>query len=126
METKPLYELHNEHVGWLNKIDFYKGEVKILKNRIAEIAAKNNGKEILAQVEHFQNQLIVQANNMDELRHSIKEHEAYLRKNAAENPIAVDHRTFNDHSKMREDVHSFEKVFNELRHELNAFLSKTL
>jgi hypothetical protein len=70
--------------------------------------------------------LIVQRNNIDELAHSVNDHETYLVNRAKENPTAIDHRSVNDHPKMRESFNSFEKVMNELRKELNLFLSKTM
>lgn len=124
METKKIYELHEEHKEWLNNLAFYKDEIKVMQNRISEIASKNSSAEVLKQIEHFQNQLIIQRNNIDELSHSIKDHENYLENRVNENPTAVDHRKVNDHPKMRDSYTSFDKVFNELRKELNAFLAK--
>lgn len=124
METKKIYELHEEHKEWLNNLAFYKDEIKVMQNRISEVASKNSSPEVLKQIEHFQNQLIIQRNNIDELSHSIKDHENYLENRVNENPTAVDHRKVNDHPKMRDSYTSFDKVFNELRKELNAFLAK--
>ncbi|MBN8692652.1 MAG: hypothetical protein J0L69_05615 [Bacteroidetes bacterium] len=124
METKKIYELHEEHKEWLNNLAFYKDEIKVMQNRISEVASKNSSPEVLKQIEHFQNQLIIQRNNIDELCHSIKDHENYLENRVNENPTAVDHRKVNDHPKMRDSYTSFDKVFNELRKELNAFLAK--
>lgn len=124
METKKIYELHEEHKEWLNNLAFYKDEIKVMQNRISEVASKNSAADVLKQIEHFQNQLIIQRNNIDELSHSIKDHENYLENRVNENPTAVDHRKVNDHPKMRDSYTSFDKVFNELRKELNAFLAK--
>lgn len=126
METKKVYDLHEEHKEWSSKLAFYKDEIIVMKNRVSEIASKNTAKDTLSQVEHFQNQLIVQRNNIDEIAHSINEHETYLVNKAKENPTAIDHKSVNDHAKMRDSFNSFEKVFNELRHELNEFLMKTM
>ena len=124
METKKIYELHEEHKEWLNNLAFYKDEIKVMQNRISEVATKNSSADVLKQIEHFQNQLIVQRNNIDELCHSIKDHENYLENRVNENPTAVDHRKVNDHPKMRDNYTAFDKVFNELRKELNTFLAK--
>jgi hypothetical protein len=126
MNTKPIAELHAEHSEWLMKLDFYTSEISVMRKRLEEIASKNTSKEILAQVEHFQNQFILQKETIDEIRHSIKDHESYLEKRIDENPTASDHRSLNDHPKMRENVNGFEKIFNELRHEFNLFLSKVM
>ena len=126
METKKVYDLHEEHKEWSSKLAFYKDDLKVMQNRVSEIASKNTAKDILSSVEHFQNQLIIQRNNMDELAHSINEHESYLIKKAKENQTAIDHQSVNDHPKMRDSFNSFEKVFTEVRKELNTFLSKNM
>ncbi len=126
MNTKPITELHQEHQEWLNKLAFYSDEIIVMRKRLEEIVSKNTNKEILSQAEHFQNQLVVQKENIDELGHSIKDHESYLENRVDENPVASDHRNVHDHPKMRESMNGFEKIFNELRHEFNGFLSKTM
>lgn len=124
METKKVYELHAEHEEWLKKLDFYSDEMKVMKNRIEEVASKNTAQDVLKQIEHFQNQLIVQKNNLDELKHSIKDHDQYLVNRLKENSVAADLQKSNDHPKMRDNFNWFEKNFNELRKEENTFLSK--
>ena len=126
MEKQKIYSQHLENNEWFNKLAFYQDEIKMMNNRIAEIAAKNTSKDTLARVEHFQNQLIIQKNNVDEIKHLVTINEDSLRKEVNNNATAVDHRSVNDHSKERELVTGFEKNFNELRHELNSFLSKNL
>jgi hypothetical protein len=125
METKKtIYQLHEEHKIWLNKLAFYKDELSIMKNRISEIAVKNTSKEVLALVEHFQNQLIVQKEQIDILSHDINKHESVIEDAADKNPTNVDHQKFEDHAAQRGQVETFEKIFNELRKELITFLSK--
>ncbi|MFM7300624.1 MAG: hypothetical protein ACKO1R_05725 [Crocinitomicaceae bacterium] len=47
------------------------------------MTSKNTDKEVLKQVEHFQNQFIIQRNNIDELKHTIKIHENELQMEVA-------------------------------------------
>lgn len=124
METKGLYQLHEEHKQWLNNLNFYKDELVIMQNRISEIAQKNSAKEILANVEHFQNQFIIQKEQIDIISHEIKLHEQALEKEVNKNETAVDHRKFPAHKDENEKIETFDKIFNELRKELNTFLSK--
>jgi hypothetical protein len=126
METKGLYQLHEEHKQWLNNLNFYKDEIAIMQNRIAEIAAKNSSKEVLANVEHFQNQLIVQKEQMDILSHEIKLHEQSLEKEVNKNETAIDHRKFPSHPEEAEKIKTFDTMFDLLRKELNVFLSKNM
>jgi hypothetical protein len=72
METKAkIYDQHAENTEWTSKLNFYKDDIKIMTGRLEEVASKNSSKEVLAQVEHFQNQLIIQRNNID-LFHEIQ------------------------------------------------------
>jgi hypothetical protein len=81
METKKtIYQLHEEHKTWLNKLLFYKDELKIMADRIMEVAEKNTSNEVRSLADHFQNQLIIQKEQIDILNHDIKSHESYLQK----------------------------------------------
>jgi hypothetical protein len=119
-----IYKQHSENNEWASKLNFYKDEINILKDRLAEIASKNSSKEVLAEVEHFQNQFIIQRNNIDEISHTIKMNEESLQKEIKSNPVAVDHRKVEYHINEKNAVEAFEKNFNELRTEFKAFLSK--
>lgn len=119
-----IYTQHADHTEWLSKLKFYTDEISILKGRLEEIASKNNQQNVLAQVEHFQNQLIVQKNNIDEISHTIKLDESAIEKEVNKNPVAVDHREMPSHSKQKEAVDAFEKNFNELRTEFKIFAAK--
>jgi len=122
--TDTIFNQHNENVTFMQKLFFYKDEIAIMKNRIGEVAAKNSSKDVLAQIEHFQNQLIVQADNIDRIKHEIGLNEKALEANINKNETASDHRKVADHAFEREQVEGFEKHFNELRAELKAFLAK--
>ena len=124
MDTRTIDELHTEHVDWLSKLQFYADEIKLMKERIGEAASANTSKEVLAQVEHFQNQLIVQKNNIDTLRLEVNDHENYLENRVDENPVAAGKRKVHDHPLLRDKMESFETQFNALRKELQAFQAK--
>jgi hypothetical protein len=119
-----IYTQHADHTDWLNKMKFYTDEITILKNRLGEIATKNNQKDVLAQVEHFQNQLIIQKNNIDEISHIIKVDEDVIQKEVEKNPVAIDHREMPTHKEEKNKVDAFEKNFNELRAEFKTFAAK--
>lgn len=127
METKAnIYTQHGENTEWTNKLNFYKDDIRIMTGRLEEVAAKNSSKEVLAEVEHFQNQLIIQRNNIDEALHAVKINEEELQAEINRNPVAVDHRKVEYHAKEKELVEAFEKNFNDLRDEFNEFIAKWL
>lgn len=119
-----IYTQHADHTEWLSKLKFYTDEISIIKGRLEEIATKNSHQDVLAQIEHFQNQLIVQKNNIDELAHTIKVDENSLEKEVNKNLVAVDHREMPSHSGEKDAIDAFEKNFNELRAEFKTFAAK--
>lgn len=127
METKAnIYSQHSENTEWTSKLNFYKDEIKIMTSRLEEVATKNSSMEVLAEVERFQNQLIIQRNNIDEALHEVKINEESLQAEIKSNPVAVDHRSMEYHAQEKELVDAFEKNFNDLRSEFNEFIGKWL
>ncbi len=123
---KKIYDLHHEHQEWLNKLSFYKDDLKVMQNRIEEVAKNYTSKEFQAMVDHYQNQFLIQGERINQLKHEIKSNETVLQNNVKANATAVDHRTMPDHSEQREKMDRFEEIFAELRAELLTFLSKYL
>jgi len=125
MKTK-IYNQHSEHTEWQNKLDFYKDEVKVMEHRLEEISQKNTGLEIRKEIEHFQNQFIIQKENISKISHHITRDEKQIVADIKENPVASDHRKTEDHTEERGMVTSFETNFDDLRKEYTTFLSKSL
>lgn len=121
---KKIYALHEENMEMIKKLAFYKDEIVIMQGRLEEITRKNSSREVIQQVEHFQNQLTIQRNNIDEFRHDVNQDENRLSKNILQNPVATEHRGVSDHEAERNEVNAFEKHFNDLRHEFNRFAAK--
>jgi hypothetical protein len=119
-----IYAQHTENTEWLNKLNFYKDEIRILTGRLEEISTKYTSQEVLAEVERFQNQWIIQRNNIDEIAHKIKENEQSLIDEINNNPVAVDHRKMEYHTEEQQLVEGFEQNFNSIRDEFNRFASK--
>ncbi len=124
MEKAFIYDQHQKHEDWLNRISFYKEEITILRERLTELTSKNNAPDFLKSVEHFENQFKIQRNNLDELNHSIKQNENALVEEIKSNPVAVDHRKIEVNSEDEDFMGYFEKNFAELRSEFNTFSAK--
>lgn len=115
-------DLHHDQREWLNALAFYKEDIVILEHRLEDIVRRNTKQEVMAQVEHFQNQLIREREVIDELRHDVKQEENVLEKEAKEHPVAIDHRYFRDHSELRDRFDTFEKLYRELKQEFQRWL----
>lgn len=121
--TKRLDELHFEHQLWASEARFFAEELKIYQNRLAEVASKNTATDVRKQVEHFQNQFIIQKEQLDIIHHLANEHEQWLAKYAKENPTAIDHVDFADHAVLRDKVEIFKKLYTELKADFLKFVA---
>jgi predicted metal-dependent phosphoesterase TrpH len=127
MHTKEqLNEMKSEHDEWQNRIKFYRDEIKQFNHHLGKVAQPGAPKDLLASVEHFQNQFIRQSEVLDIIRHDFKQHENLIE--ALDNPErkAPEESIQKIHSTQREKLDQFEKIFHELRGEFNVFLNKVI
>lgn len=122
--TKKLFQLHYDHREWLNKLAFYNDDLKLLQLRLEEVNAKNSDKEVKSLVEHFQNQIIIQQANLDDLRKEIEQHEKALQALIKQNAVAPDRQSIDDTTGQEEKVKDFEHIFADFRGELYEFIAK--
>lgn len=122
MKTEKIYTQHEENKEWTNSLAFYKDEIKIMEKRLEEIKSKNTSQDVL--VEHFQNQFIIQKDQIDRINNEINLSNDAIEKNISKNETAVDHRSMEDHTALREQVKKFEQLFSSLKSDFNTFLSK--
>ena len=115
-------DLHHDQREWLNALTFYKEDITILEHRLEDIVRRNNKPEVMAQVEHFQNQFIREREVIDELRHDIKQEENVMEKEMKDHPVAIEHRYFKDHTELRDRFQTFEKLYRELKQEFQQWL----
>jgi len=116
--------LHFEHEKWVKQLEFYKDELKTYNNRLEDIAVRFSGREVLAKLEMYQNKFIRENEVIDILIHDINGHEGILARSVIENPVASDHRLFDDHSGLRDRMETFLKIYNELKPEFMRYLTK--
>jgi hypothetical protein len=119
-----MYKQHEENKDWMSRVAFYKDEITILQDLLSEIASKNTGDEALKEVEHYQNQFIVQRDNLDQLAHNIRLNEQKFQQEVHDNPVAVDHRKMEYHQAEKDFIEYFENNFKGLRTDFKTFSSK--
>jgi hypothetical protein len=121
-----ISELHRKNGEWKEKLSFVKDELKTFKNRLSEVVSKNRDNEVLAPAEHFQNQFIRHDEVIDILMHDINEYEHRLVLNVKENNIAVDHRKVDVSENLVNRMESFDKIYDDLKREFMAYLTKVM
>jgi hypothetical protein len=126
-ENVYLRDLHFEHKVWGNELEFFEDEIQIYEHRLEDLVKKKmNDKEMLSQLEAFQNQFIRQKEVIDILKHDINDHEHVLSKYAEEHPIAIEDVQFKDHTTLRDRMVTFRKLYRELKDSFYQFLAKYL
>ena len=126
MHTKEqLLDLHAQHAEWQNKIKFYRDELGTLNKQLDDVVLNKPPNELMAAIEHFQNQFTVQSEVLDIMRHDFKQHENAIEA-IQENIENFDSSLLDNHKNHEERLNQFEKLFKELREEFTGFLQKDL
>ena len=125
MENTKKYvsELHQEHVDWIDQLNSCKEEISTFKHRLEEIVMANTNTEVLANVEHFQNQFIRHNEVIDELKHEINGEENLMIKKTQTDNVATDHRKADENMELVDQMKSFDKIYTDLKKEFQDFVS---
>jgi hypothetical protein len=126
MQTTSIKNVTNEHAEWKNALGFYKDELAIFKNRLTEVASKNTSKENMQMTEHFQNQFLIQTENIDMLQHDINTHLNTMAKEIQQNAGHVNTTQLSSHDLLKNRFENEEKIFTGIKKEFAGFLSKVL
>jgi len=126
MQTTSIKNVSHNHEEWKNALGFYKDELNVFKHRLTEVASKNTAKETMQLVEHFQNQFLIQHENIDILRHDINEHLIRMAKEVQLHAGHIDKDEVPVHFLLKERFENEQKVFTDLKEEFQQFLSKVL
>lgn len=116
---------HVEVNEWLDTLSFYKGGLKFWRNRLSEIVSRNTTKEVLSQLEHFQNQMIIQEEQIDILRHDVKQFENIMERDESQNSV-YEKSIPEMEVELRERMKTFEHIYVDLKHEFFNFLRNHL
>ena len=70
---------HTDLKDWEKSLRFYLDEMNVFEKRLTEVIQKNTSTTIRAEVEHFQNQLIVQKEHFDVIKDDIHREVSVIR-----------------------------------------------
>jgi hypothetical protein len=126
METTSIKNVHTDYAGWQSALGFYKDELQVFKHRLTEVASKNTGKEIMPLVEHFQNQFLIQHENIDILHHDINRHLNTMAGEIQAHAGHINSEQLGINRSLQDRFESETKVFNGLKEEFKIFLEKVM
>lgn len=128
METKSeiLFneDLHFEHKQWRSELAFWEDELKSFKNRLSELIRRWTNKEVLAQLEHYQNEFILHEGVIDELQEAIEKHETRIAGQTQSGLEALDTAMTKKHLEFRNKMETQRLIYADLKKEFFRFLSK--
>ncbi len=116
------FHLTNKPRELQHLLDFYLQEIQFLETLLSEVVNKNTSHEALSEAEHFQNQFLIQRNNIDELRNRIIQNHHLATDEAKIHAGRVDIRLVADNENIGEEVHQLEKIIADLRAAYKKYL----
>ena len=123
--TFHISRMSNEQNDWQRGLEIYKQELQIHTHRLSDVSGMYESKaELKPNVEHFQNQFIVQRNNIDQLAHDLGSFEKKVSNETQEMAQHISAVTLKEQDVLRDRYTALEKTINALRHEHNSFLAK--
>ena len=125
--TITIPKLHLEYRNWMNELAFCKEEITIFESHLENVVNRHSEVPVRAQVEHFQNQFILQKEVIDELRHELHISERQLAGFVKElSGLGLQSIKMDNHSKRRDDVNTFRKIYKELKDDFRRFEADNL
>lgn len=120
--TISIPQLHLEYQLWINELNFYKEEINLFEKYLEGIITINTSKEAAVGVEHFQNQFILQKEVIDQLKHDLRVSEKQLAGFVKElSGMGLESIKMDNHSKLRERMSTYRKLYKELKDEFRQF-----
>jgi len=126
MENEIIYNenLYFEHKQWKSKQAFWEDELNSFTNRLEELVNRWTKKEVLIQLEHFQNEFILQDGSIDRLREEIEKHESRMAGQSLKGENAMDTVLTEGHLVFRNKMETQRHIHAKLKKKFFSFLSK--
>lgn len=121
-----IQHLHLICEDWKRELSFFKDEIPILRNRLEEVVSKNSDKDILTQVEHFENKFAILNTHIDELMHDVNLKKDSLNSQAATQVNYTHIKMVESDENMEELMQITAKDFYDTKKDYYRFLSKVM
>jgi hypothetical protein len=124
MVQTDVSQLSTECKDWRQILRNYRDEFQLSRKSLEEICTKTLSKDQLKELEHFDNQFLIQLINIHDLKQFIKAHEKKIDIESAGVESMAD-ETYSEHEELLDQFLSLENTLQELRIEFNNFISAT-
>jgi hypothetical protein len=120
--TVSIDQFQEELQSWKHELSSFKQQIRHFEQQLEAMSAKKLPKDLLAQVEHFQNSFICQKEVIDKLRHDLPDsrHKVeHIFKNI--HFVKAEHAGSGAHEVLRERMDTFRKLYDEVSIDFNSF-----
>jgi len=126
MEKEVFYNanMHFEHKLWKGELAFWNDELKSFTNRLSELVTYWTDKNVLAQLEHYQNEFFLHKGVINDLQEIIDEHETRIAAQTNTGRDALDTQMTKKHIEFRNRIETQRHIYAELKREFFLFLEK--
>jgi hypothetical protein len=119
-----LLDMHRESITWLSATAFWKRESVFFQKLLDNHARENNHEDFKKEVGHFQHLITYYHGELiDTYRKKLREHESRLAHMLQELKES-DTQYFKEHEGLMQEMRTFEKSFNDLKHSLYDFIER--
>lgn len=127
INNKSIRELHFDHELWLAEMAFWRQEIDILDKYLAAVISSLSDSDSRGEVEHFQNQFIIQRSFINSLKNDVKAQEKLISELEKDiNSRVLQQKKADDEYEIRDKMLTNEKLYNELKISFKKWLSNKL
>lgn len=125
MEKEVIYneDLHFEHEQWRSELSFWEDELKSFNNRLSELVTRWTSKEVLVQLEHYQNEFILHGGVIDDLQETIEIHEARMAGRSKAEKDMLNTSLVEKHLDFRNRMETQRQIYADLKKSFFQFLT---
>jgi len=107
---------------WIDALRSLRAELNDSRDRLRQAISGPMQKDLLPQVEHFENQFDIQLTNINHLKHSIKDHEKEAEWSADKHPGKPAEHILNGHENLHDQFRLLEDSVSELLDAFGGFM----
>ena len=125
MEKELIFNsnMHFEHVQWRRELFFWEDELKSFKNRLSELVIRYTAKDVLAKLEHYQNEFILHGGVRDDFLEDIEAHEIRIAAQTKAGQDVLDTVLVKKHLEFRNRMETQRRIYGELKKDFYRFLT---
>jgi chromosome segregation ATPase len=124
MVQTDLTQLNRECNSWRETLRAQRTELTDFRAKLQQAVARPLNRTELAQIEHYDNQIEIQLNNISHLKHEIKDHERNAAWELGRTSGNVSNTAWDRHETLLDRYESLERTLSDLKQEFSGFMRK--